>query len=152
MRSGHRGGRRLGPARERAPESVRSDLFAVQRGICPGCGLYLPHYLRFEVDHIVALAEGGTPEQRNLQLLCGYCNRVKGTKGKGRVPAEAGRAAGGQRGHRGDGGREASGSDGKSAGRVSPWGAAGITGWLLRPAAALGVMSGTFFARDQVVL
>ena len=75
-------GRRLGPARERAPESVRSDLFAVQRGISPRCGIYLPHYLRFEVDHIVALAEDGTPEQRNLQLLCSYCNRAKGTKGK----------------------------------------------------------------------
>ena len=42
----------------------------------------LPHYLRFEVDHIVALADDGTTEQRNLQLLCSYCNRVKGTKRK----------------------------------------------------------------------
>ena len=75
-------GRRSGPVRERAPESVRKSLFAVQRGICPGCGIYLPHYLRFEVDHIVALADDGRTEQRNLQLLCGYCNRVKGTKGK----------------------------------------------------------------------
>ena len=75
-------GRRAGEGRERAPEPVRRDLFAVQRGICPGCGIYLPHYLRFEVDHIVALADDGTTEQRNLQLLCGYCNRVKGTRGK----------------------------------------------------------------------
>ena len=35
-------GRRSGPARERAAESVRKSLFAVQRGICPGCGIYLP--------------------------------------------------------------------------------------------------------------
>ena len=75
-------GRRSGHGRERAPESVRRDLFAVQRGICPGCGIYQPHYLRFEVDHIVALADDGRTEERNLQLLCGYCNRVKGTKGK----------------------------------------------------------------------
>ena len=75
-------GRRSGPARERAAESVRKSLFAVQRGVCPGCGIYLPHYLRFEVDHIVALADDGDTEERNLQLLCGYCNRVKGTKGK----------------------------------------------------------------------
>ena len=61
---------------------MRRQLFAVQRGICPGCGIYQPHYLRFEVDHIVALADDGTTEERNLQLLCGYCNRVKGTKGK----------------------------------------------------------------------
>ena len=75
-------GRRSALGRERAPDSVRRDLFAVQRGFCPGCGIYLPHYLRFEVDHIVALADDGDTEERNLQLLCGYCNRVKGTKGK----------------------------------------------------------------------
>ena len=75
-------GRRSGPGRERAAESVRRQLFAVQRGICPGCGIYLPHYLRFEVDHIVALADDGRTEERNLQLLCSYCNRVKGIKGK----------------------------------------------------------------------
>ena len=57
-------------------------LYAVQRGVCPGCGIYLPHYLRFEVDHIVALADDGETEERNLQLLCGYCNRVKGARGK----------------------------------------------------------------------
>ena len=75
-------GRRAGPSRERAAESVRRALFAVQRGTCPGCGIYLPHYLRFEVDHIVALADDGRTEEQNLQLLCSYCNRIKGTKGK----------------------------------------------------------------------
>ena len=53
----------------------------MRRGISPGCGIYLPHYLRFDVDHIVALADDGETEMRNLQLLCGYCNRIKGTKG-----------------------------------------------------------------------
>ena len=71
-----------GLGRERVAEAVRMALYAVQHGMCPGCGIYLPHYLKFEVDHIVALADDGTTEQRNLQLLCGYCNRVKGTKGK----------------------------------------------------------------------
>ena len=74
--------RRAGPGRERAAESVRRALFAAQRGSCPGCGIYLPHYLRFEVDHIVALADDGRTEEQNLQLLCSYCNRIKGTKGK----------------------------------------------------------------------
>ena len=63
-------------------EPVRMALYAVQRGVCPGCGIYLPHFLRFEADHIVALADDGETEERNLQLLCGYCNRVKGTRGK----------------------------------------------------------------------
>ena len=75
-------GRRSVTGRERAPEPVRMALYAVQRGICPGCGIYLPHFLRFEVDHIVAVADDGEMEKRNLQMLCGYCNRVKGTKGK----------------------------------------------------------------------
>ena len=30
----------------------------------------------------MALADDGKTEVRNLQQLCGYCNRVKGTKGK----------------------------------------------------------------------
>ena len=64
-------GRRPRPGRERAAESVRVALFAVQRGICPGCGIYLPHhYLRFEVDHIVALADHGRTEEREfVQVL-----------------------------------------------------------------------------------
>lgn len=70
------------PGRELVADSVRMALFAVQHGVCPGCGIYLPHCLRFDVDHIVALADDGKTEERNLQLLCGYCNRVKGTKGR----------------------------------------------------------------------
>ena len=35
---------------------------------------------------VVALADDGKTEQRNLQLLCPYCNRVKGTKGKDGYP------------------------------------------------------------------
>ena len=74
--------RRSEPGRERVVESVKMGLFAVQRGVCPGCGIYLPHYLRFEVDHVVALADDGRTEVRNLQLLCSYCNRIKGTQGE----------------------------------------------------------------------
>ena len=64
--------------RETVPDSVRMALYAVQHGVCPGCGFYQPHYLRFDVDHIVALADDGRTERRNLQLLCTYCNRLKG--------------------------------------------------------------------------
>ena len=38
--------------------------------------------MRFEADHIVARSDGGDNERRNVQLLCGYCNRVKGTQGR----------------------------------------------------------------------
>ena len=67
--------------RPSVPEPERIALYAVQRGVCPGCGFHQPHYLRFEVDHIVALSDDGEHEIRNLQLLCSYCNRIKGTQG-----------------------------------------------------------------------
>ena len=70
-----------GNRRQNVPESVRMALYLVQRGVCPGCGFHQPHHLRFEVDHIVALGDDGEDETRNLQLLCPYCNRVKGTQG-----------------------------------------------------------------------
>ena len=70
-----------GNRRQSVPESVRMALYSVQRGVCPGCGFHQPHHLRFEIDHVVALSDDGEHETRNLQLLCGYCNRVKGTQG-----------------------------------------------------------------------
>ena len=70
-----------GGHRRNVPDEIQMALYAVQRGICPGCGFHQPHYLRFEADHIVALADDGQTERRNLQLLCPYCNRVKGTAG-----------------------------------------------------------------------
>ena len=74
--------RAAGNQRPQIPEEVRVCLYAVQRGICPGCGIHLPHYLRFEVDHILALSDDGEHEVRNWQLLCPYCNRVKGSQGQ----------------------------------------------------------------------
>ena len=70
-----------GNRRQNVPESVRMALYSVQRGVCPGCGFHQPHHLRFEIDHIIALSDDGEHETRNLQLMCGYCNRVKGTQG-----------------------------------------------------------------------
>ena len=75
--------REAGNQRPHVPDEVRICLYAVQRGVCPGCGIHLPHYLRFEVDHILALSDDGEHEVRNWQLLCSYCNRVKGTQGQG---------------------------------------------------------------------
>ena len=48
---------------------MRMALFAMQRGVCPGCGFYQPHYLRFEVDHIVMLADDWGL-QRNGTCCC----------------------------------------------------------------------------------
>ncbi len=75
--------RGAGNRRREVSEEVRICLYTVQRGVCPGCGIHLPHYLRFEVDHILALSDDGEHQVRNWQLLCNYCNRVKGTQGQG---------------------------------------------------------------------
>ena len=73
--------RRDGSGRRNVPDRVRMGLYAVQRGICPGCGFHQPHHLRFEIDHILALSDDGDHQARNWQLLCSYCNRVKATQG-----------------------------------------------------------------------
>ncbi|WP_425465621.1 HNH endonuclease [Nonomuraea turkmeniaca] len=38
-------------------------------------------HLLIEIDHMQAVAEGGTNELDNLSLACGWCNIVKGRRG-----------------------------------------------------------------------
>lgn len=58
---------------------IKNVLYGKQEGMCGGCG----HWYRikdFEVDHITPRSKGGADTDENLQLLCGYCNRVKGDR------------------------------------------------------------------------
>ncbi|MYI37382.1 MAG: hypothetical protein F4118_13315 [Acidimicrobiaceae bacterium] len=58
----------------------RKTLYGEQGGSCAGCREHFkPQHL--EVDHIIAVAKGGTDHLDNLQLLCGHCNKVKGDRG-----------------------------------------------------------------------
>lgn len=65
----------------------------VKRGgaICAGCGEKLsspvrpggpeyPDYDRIDIDHIVALIDGGTDHADNLQVLCRDCHKLKSKK------------------------------------------------------------------------
>lgn len=54
-------------------------LFISQNGICNGCGCKLQTSGRkkYHIDHIVALANGGSNYPSNLQLLCPSCNTSK---------------------------------------------------------------------------
>ena len=70
------------PDGEGVSESLRMTLFVVQRGICPGCGFSLPHFLRCDLDYIIELSDGGGTKENNLKLLCDFCHRVKDTRGK----------------------------------------------------------------------
>ena len=63
-----------------APPTHRQTLYGVQSGDCAGCGEHF-QARHFEVDHIIAMARGGTDHIGNLQLLCGSCNRIKGDRG-----------------------------------------------------------------------
>jgi 5-methylcytosine-specific restriction endonuclease McrA len=53
-------------------------LFSLQRGHCAACRKSIkPGY---EIDHIIALARGGSNYPSNLQLLCPKCNAQKHAK------------------------------------------------------------------------
>ena len=59
-------------------KNIKHQLFGIQEGRCNLC----KHEIEFrhmEVDHIIPRAIGGPDDDTNLQLLCGHCNRVKGT-------------------------------------------------------------------------
>ena len=58
----------------------RRLLYGKQVGDCAGCGTHFESR-HLEIDHIIARAKGGTDHIDNLQLLCGSCNRIKGSRG-----------------------------------------------------------------------
>lgn len=51
-------------------------LLSEQGASCACCSASFSE-VEYHVDHVVALASGGKHEHRNLQLLCGTCNRRK---------------------------------------------------------------------------
>ena len=58
---------------------VRDALYKKQQGRCIACRRKMPKDV-FHIDHILPVAEGGTNEVRNLQLLCPTCNTRKGQR------------------------------------------------------------------------
>ena len=64
---------------QKRSKNIKHILFGRQRGICNGC-LYDFQFQHFHRDHIIPLHHGGPDTDENLQLLCGSCNGIKGTK------------------------------------------------------------------------
>lgn len=60
-------------------KDIKHKLYGKQEGFCNGCKHHY-NFKDFEVDHIVASGIGGFNDDSNLQLLCGNCNRKKGTR------------------------------------------------------------------------
>lgn len=54
-------------------------MYATQRGRCKVCDASFDT-VKYHVDHIIALASGGSNWPSNLQLLCAPCNLSKGAK------------------------------------------------------------------------
>lgn len=65
-----------------AGRHTKADIAAIvkaQRHRCAYCRLAFKNK-KFHVDHIIALAVGGSNDRRNLQILCPTCNCSKGAK------------------------------------------------------------------------
>ena len=54
-------------------------LYGEQEGNCNGCHTHFP-FKNMTIDHIIPQSKGGTDHKDNLQLLCNFCNSLKGMK------------------------------------------------------------------------
>ncbi len=65
------------------PAWARRAIFYRDRGCCALCRADVSYLLSLnaepQIDHIVPLSQGGANDVTNLQLLCGKCNRSKGS-------------------------------------------------------------------------
>lgn len=50
-------------------------IYGQQKGKCANCRVQLRD--KYHIDHIIPLSKGGTNYPKNLQILCGTCNRKK---------------------------------------------------------------------------
>lgn len=69
------------PERNGKPsKNIKNILYGNQGGNCNLCGTHFVEARHLELDHIIPKSQGGLDVDSNLQLLCGNCNRIKGTE------------------------------------------------------------------------
>ncbi|MCX7320426.1 MAG: HNH endonuclease [Hyphomicrobiales bacterium] len=59
------------------PPRVKLRIFAAAGGLCEECTNLIVGKLRPEYDHKIALINGGSHTEDNLQVLCSECHKVK---------------------------------------------------------------------------
>ncbi len=67
------------PIRKYNSKANKETLYGKQKGFCNGCGEHFQDR-HLEIDHIIPSSHGGGDHIKNLQLLCGSCNRIKGNR------------------------------------------------------------------------
>lgn len=60
-------------------KNIKHILYGLQKGYCNGCKVHF-QFRNFHMDHKIPKAKGGQNTDKNLQLLCGHCNSVKGDR------------------------------------------------------------------------
>ena len=60
-------------------QQIKARLYKQQNCKCNGCGNQFP-ITAMEIDHIFPKSRGGEDNYENFQLLCGWCNKVKGNR------------------------------------------------------------------------
>jgi len=65
------------PNTQAIPEHVKAVVFQRDGGRCQECGYSGPY---IEYDHKIPRSKGGSNTVENIQLLCGQCNRKKGSR------------------------------------------------------------------------
>ena len=76
------------PKRKTISKDVRNYIYNRDNHTCKICGRYMPNgycienneVIKINIDHILAVQNGGDNSIDNLQVLCEKCNRMKGTK------------------------------------------------------------------------
>ncbi|WP_439545626.1 HNH endonuclease [Sandarakinorhabdus sp.] len=66
--------------RQSISQKLRYDVFEGDGYRCKVCGSSRDDGVKLHVDHIVAVANGGTNERSNLRTLCDQCNIGKGAR------------------------------------------------------------------------
>lgn len=65
--------------RKSIPPGIRYEVLALANFRCQACGVAAKE-ARLEIDHKIPVAQGGSNDLNNLEVLCRSCNRGKGAR------------------------------------------------------------------------